>query len=195
MLPRIPRPLKVKYILHTCDTKRNCNNNCLQTGFQNTPLFICHWPAKQVAPPLTHATGCSNLQSNVLIAPQSHSVYIFKQNQPMNGLLIAVSAYSAATGEFNIQKIYFTISPSTRCSNPELLTRSTLFSHFQTAMINRWQANLPFKFKPTKQTHQYLQLVKTDFNFMFRIPAFSFLFHISYIHKDNTKTAQHTHCF
>ncbi len=72
-------------------------------------LEICHKSDKQIVLPQTQPTGwnddtlacsgCSNNQSNVQIAPQSHCVHNIQWNQPTNSLSpqIAVSAYSFGT--------------------------------------------------------------------------------------------------
>ncbi len=42
---------------------------------------------------ITGCTDCFYKQSNVLIAPQCHSVYIFLGNQPINSVCIVVCVY------------------------------------------------------------------------------------------------------
>ncbi len=56
--------MKKGKVCNFCGIKQNYKNKC-----DTHP--ICHWMFKMIAPPQTHIIGWAN----VLIAPQSHSVY------------------------------------------------------------------------------------------------------------------------
>lgn len=67
------------------------SDDCFQTSFPNT---VCHWTAKQIAPPQTHAIGWASVamlltQITRAMFLKHYSAHIFAGNQP-----IILSAYS-----------------------------------------------------------------------------------------------------